>query len=335
MKYIGAATDPLDSSRKIGVLLVNLGTPERATTPALRRYLGEFLLDPRVIEIPKLFRLLLVRGIIINFRAHKSAAAYRKIWTKMGSPLMTNSVALANRTATLLGEERFSLKLAMRYGKPDIEEKLLELHKEGIHEIVVIPLYPQYSGSTNGSTFDALAKAMSQFRWVPKLHFVESYYQRSDYITAIANSITQHWQKNGKAQKLLMSFHGLPQQYITAGDPYQVQCTETARTLATVLDLCEDEWMLVFQSRLGAQAWIRPYCDEVLRSLPTQGIKSVDIICPGFSADCLETLEEIDSEKREIFIQSGGENFAYIRCLNDSQPHAELVANIVRDTVAT
>lgn len=331
MKYLGQESDIAASSSKTGVLLVNLGTPDRPVCPGLRDYLAEFLMDPRVIEIPSLLRFILVRGIIVNFRAHKSAANYRKIWTEKGSPLMINSVGLANKTAELLGSNDYVVELAMRYGKPSVAEKLEVLQQRGIRNLLVIPLYPQYSGSTNGSTFDAVAKALRKFRWVPGLQFVDSYYERPEYISAIANSISRHWEQNGRGQKLLMSFHGVPQKYITRGDPYQSQCVETAKQVAAALKLSEDEWMLVFQSRFGAEAWLQPYCDETLKSLPGQGITSVDIVCPGFSADCLETLEEIDGENREYFLQTGGERYSYIPCLNDSQEHAELISAIVRD----
>ncbi|NNC99527.1 MAG: ferrochelatase [Gammaproteobacteria bacterium] len=332
MKYFGQEADIAGESDKKGVLLINLGSPERPVCPGLRKYLSEFLMDPRVIEIPALLRFILVKGIIINFRSHKSAATYRKIWTEEGSPLLTNSQRLAERTATVLGDD-YIVEAAMRYGKPSITATLRKMHEQGIRELVVIPLYPQYSGSTNGSTFDALASALRRFRWVPKFHFINSYYQRKSYIAAIANSIEDHWAINPRAEKLVISFHGVPQKYITRGDPYQMQCTETAENLARVLGLADDEWMLVFQSRFGAEPWLQPYCDETLKLLPSQGVKSVDVVCPGFSADCLETLEEIDEENRAYFLDAGGESYSYIPCLNDHQLHAELMAEIVRDNV--
>jgi ferrochelatase len=332
MKYYGAESDFANSSSKTGVLLTNLGTPDRPVCPSLRKYLGQFLMDPRVIELPKLFRALLVRGIIVNFRSHKSAAIYRQIWTEDGSPLLLNSQALADQTALALGDD-FDVELGMRYGQPSIESALKALHDRGVRKLVVIPLYPQYSGSTNGSTFDAVAEAFSSFRWVPEFHFVDSYYQQAAYISAIANSIEEHWRVNGKADKLLMSFHGVPQKYIEKGDPYRTQCAQTAKQVAQQLGLSEDQWMLVFQSRFGAEKWLQPYCDVTLKALPSQGVKSVDIICPGFSADCLETLEEIDGENREYFMHAGGEKYSYIPCLNGGTAHAELMAEIVHSKV--
>ena len=332
MKYYGQAADITTHSSKTGVVLVNLGTPERPVCPGLRDYLSEFLMDPRVIEIPKLLRMILVKGIIINVRSHKSAATYRQIWTDKGSPLLINSINLGEKVASQLGSE-FQVEVAMRYGKPSVAEKLSALHDQGVRKLVVIPLYPQYSGSTNGSTFDAVGKALSKQRWVPSLHFVSDYYQYDTYIQAITNSIRAHWDKHGRKQKLLMSFHGIPKKYITAGDPYQSQCTETAQAIADSLELSSDDWMLVFQSRFGAQEWLQPYCDETLKSLPAQGVKSVDMICPGFSADCLETLEEIEGENKEYFMHAGGQEYSYIACLNDSDAHAALMTEIVHNTV--
>jgi len=219
MKYLGQERDINNSNSKTGVLLINLGTPERPVCPGLRKYLGEFLMDPRVIEIPKLLRMILVKGIIINVRSHKSAATYRE----------------------------------MRYGKPSVADKIAELHEKGVRKIVAIPLYPQYSGSTNGSTFDAIGSALKKQRWVPSLNFVSDYYQRDSYIKAIAGSISVHWQEHGRNDKLIMSFHGVPQKYITRGDPYQSQCIETSKAVAKELNLNDDEWMLVFQSRFGAE----------------------------------------------------------------------------------
>jgi ferrochelatase len=336
MKYLGQESDIANSNTTIGVLLVNLGTPERPVCPSLRDYLSEFLMDPRVIEIPKLLRAILVRGIIINVRSHKSAEIYRQIWTKDGSPLLINSTKLGDKVSQVLANQQgsYQVEVGMRYGKPSVADKIADLHAQGIRTLVVIPMYPQYSGSTNGSTFDALGAAFRKQRWVPQLHFVSDYYRRKTYIKAIGDSISQHWQQHGRNHKLLMSFHGIPKKYIGRGDPYQSQCRETAAAIAKYLDLKETEWILVFQSRFGAEEWLQPYCDQTLKSLPAQGIKSVDIICPGFSADCLETLEEIECENKQYFMQAGGDAYSYIPCLNDSDAHAQLMAEIVTDTTS-
>jgi len=330
MKYFGNQNDIDKSNSKIGVLLVNLGTPERPVCPSLRKYLGEFLMDPRVIEIPKLLRLILVKGIIVNFRSHKSAATYREIWTDQGSPLLINSQKLNDKVSQALGDD-YIVEVAMRYGNPSVKDKLALLHQHGARKLIVVPLYPQYSGSTNGSTFDAVAKALSKQRWVPDLRFVASYHHRDQYIQAVGNSIKAHWKENGQAEKLLFSFHGIPKKYTTKGDPYESQCRMSAQRIADYLNLNQTQWQLVFQSRFGAEEWLTPYCDETLKKLPSQGIKSVDIICPGFSADCLETLEEINGENRHYFIDAGGKEYRYIPCLNDSDSHIELMSDILRN----
>ena len=330
MKYFGKNSDIENSNGRTGVLLVNLGTPERPVCPGLRDYLSEFLMDPRVIELPALFRAILVRGIIVNVRSHKSAATYREIWTENGSPLMLNTQGLCKKTQEVLGDD-FDVAMGMRYGKPSVANALKELHDKGVRKLVAIPLYPQYSGSTNGSTFDALGKALSKHRWVPDIKFVSDYYRNPAYSKAIADSITEHWQTHGRKQKLLMSFHGIPKKYIDKGDPYQQQCLDSGKSIAKQLNLKDDEWMVVFQSRLGAQEWLRPYCDETLKLLPSQGVESVDMICPGFSADCLETLEEIEGENKEYFLEAGGKAYSYIPCLNESDAHAQLMADIVKN----
>lgn len=330
MKYIGQESDITNRNSKTGVLLINLGTPERPVCPGLRNYLSEFLMDPRVIEIPKLLRMILVKGIIINVRSHKSAATYRQIWTEDGSPLLVNTKKLGDKVSAFLGGE-FEVEVAMRYGNPSVAEKTMALHQKGVRNVVVIPLYPQYSGSTNGSTFDAIAAAYRKQRWVPSVHFVGDYYQRESYIRAVGNSIADHWARHGRKQLLVMSFHGVPKKYITRGDPYQSQCKETANRIARYLELSDNSWRLVFQSRFGSEEWLQPYCDETLKALPGQGIKSLDIVCPGFSADCLETLEEIEGENKEYFLAAGGEHYTYIPCLNDSDSHAALLCEIVRD----
>ena len=330
MKYFGNQNDIANSNNKIGVLLVNLGTPERPVCPSLRKYLGEFLMDPRVIEIPKLLRLILVKGIIVNFRSHKSAATYREIWTEQGSPLLINSQKLSDKVSQALGDN-YIVEVAMRYGNPSVKDKLALLHQHGARKLIVVPLYPQYSGSTNGSTFDAVANALSKQRWVHDLRFVASYHHHDQYIQAVGDSIKNHWKENGQAEKLLFSFHGIPKKYTTKGDPYESQCRVSAERIADYLNLNKTQWQLVFQSRFGAEEWLTPYCDETLKKLPSQGIKSVDIICPGFSADCLETLEEINGENRDYFIDAGGKEYRYIPCLNDSDSHIELMSAILRN----
>lgn len=328
MKYLGQESDFSNSSQRVGVLLCNLGTPDRPVCPSLRKYLAEFLMDPRVIELPKLLRTILVRGIIVNFRSHKSAATYREIWTEDGSPLLLNSQRLSDKVGLSLGD-KFQVEVAMRYGNPSIESKVKKLHQSGVRTVIVIPMYPQYSGSTNGSTFDALSAALIKQRWVPNLKFVGDYYQQKSYIAGVGDSIKAHWKTHGKKQKLVMSFHGVPKKFTERGDPYEWQCRESAQRIADYLELTSDEWILVFQSRLGAEEWLQPYCDKTLKALPGEGIKSVDIVCPGFSADCLETLEEIEGENKDYFMDAGGEAYSYIPCLNDSDQHVDIIKEII------
>lgn len=330
MKYLGQASDFAQSNDKVGVLLMNLGTPDRPVCPGLRKYLSEFLMDPRVIELPTFFRWILVRGIIVNFRSHKSAATYREIWTDEGSPLLVNTNKLGAKVANILGTN-YVVEVAMRYGSPSVEQKLTSLREQGVRKIIALPLYPQYSGSTNGSTFDAIAQLFSKQRWIPNFEFVSDYYQRDDYIAALGESIQQHWAQHGRKQLLLMSFHGVPKKFSERGDPYEWQCKDSAQRLADYLELDQSQWKLVFQSRLGAEEWLQPYCDKTLKQLPEQGIKSVDIICPGFSVDCLETLEEIEQENKEYFLEAGGEDYSYIPCLNDADSQAQMLAQIVKD----
>ena len=328
MKYLGTHTDIQNANTQTGVLLCNLGTPAEPTYRGLRQYLSQVLMDPRVIELPSFFRALLVKGLIINVRSFQSAATYRQIWTEEGSPLLVNSTRLAARLNHMLGNQ-YQVEVAMRYGEPSIAAKLAQLHQQGVRKLVIIPMYPQYSGSTNGATFDAIGKALSKQRWVPSLSFVSDYHHCDHYINAIAHSIKQHWQQHGRNEKLLMSFHGVPKKYITRGDPYQQQCEESARRIAAKLNLNDNEWVLVFQSRFGAEEWLQPYCDRTLQSLPAQGITSVDVVCPGFSVDCLETLEEIKIENRDYFLAAGGRKFSYIACLNDTEEHAKLMMKLL------
>lgn len=330
MKYFGEHKDLDRSNSLTGVLLINLGSPERPVCPGLRKYLAQFLTDPRVIELPAFFRNLLVKGIIINVRSHKSAATYREIWTEQGSPLLLHTKELSEAVQKKIGDKQYMVDFAMRYGKPDIKQKVQKLHTKGCRKLIIIPMYPQYSGSTTGSVFDDVANALQQQRWVPDLKFINEYYQNPLYINAICTSIKQHWKEHGQAQKLIISFHGVPQRYVENGDPYQQQCEQTAQAIAKQLKLKDDEWKLVFQSRFGKEPWLQPYCDETLKALPDSGIKSVDMICPGFAADCLETLEEIEQENKEYFEEAGGEEYRYIKCLNSSDDHVKLICDIIK-----
>ncbi|MGB1799390.1 MAG: ferrochelatase [Gammaproteobacteria bacterium] len=332
MKYKGNPEYKHDSPACIGVLITNLGTPDAATPAALRKYLAEFLSDPRVIEVPKPIWWCILHGIILRTRPKKSAEAYEKVWTENGSPLLDFSLKQLEGIKATIKEKTnlpVNVELAMRYGNPSIQSGLEKLRAANAQRLLVLPLYPQYSASTTASAFDAVAKELSQWRHLPELRMVNHYHDNSAYIDALANSIKEHWQTNAKPEKLIFSFHGLPKHYFLAGDPYHCECHKTARLVAEKLGLNDDEWQVTFQSRFGPREWLKPYTDVTLKQLAKKGTKSVNIICPGFSADCLETIEEIDMQNREFFIEAGGEQFSYIPALNDKPEHIELLSNII------
>jgi ferrochelatase len=316
----------------LGILLTNLGTPDAPTAPALRRYLAEFLWDRRVVDVPRPLWWLILHGIILRIRPARSARLYRKVWTADGSPLLL----IARRQQALLQQVleaqwpgRTRVALGMRYGNPSIAAALTELRAAGVQQVLVLPLYPQNSCSTTASTFDAVADALRATRDVPSVRFVADYHADAAYIDALAASVREVRQVGAPAQRLLFSFHGTPERYRTEGDPYHQQCLTTARLTAERLGLNDDEWQVSFQSRFGREPWLQPYTDEVLQALPAQGISHVQVICPGFSADCLETLEEIAGENRELFLHAGGESFHYIPALNDRPDHIAALAGIV------
>ncbi len=330
--YIGNRDFKHDSESCTGVLVTNLGTPDAPTPSALRRYLGEFLADPRVVEVPRVIWWFVLHGFILRTRPKRSAAAYKKIWTESGSPLLTISKRQAAGIQKYLDEhttDKFHVKLAMRYGKPSIQSGLKKLQQANAKKIILMPLYPQYSASTTASTFDAVVDVLKTWRDIPELHLVKHYHDMPDYIDALAESINEHWQQNYRAEKLLFSFHGIPKAYFDAGDPYYCECRKTARLVAEKLNLNEEEWILTFQSRFGPKEWLKPYTDVTLKELASTGTKNVYIICPGFSADCLETLEEINIRYRDLFLQAGGEKFTYIPALNDRPSHIHALANII------
>lgn len=312
-------------------MLVNLGTPEAPTPEALRRYLAEFLADPRVVEAPPLLWKPILHGIVLQARPRRSAQAYARIWTEEGSPLL----AISRRQREAL-EARLGLPVAlgMRYGRPSIEEGLLALEGEGAGRILVFPLYPQYSATTTASAFDRVTEVLRRWRLVPDIRFVHHYHDHPAYIHALAESVRAWRGEHGGADMLLMSFHGIPESYARKGDPYPEACRRTAGLLAEALGLDEGAWLLSFQSRFGPKAWLKPYTDRALRRLARKGVKSVQVICPGFSADGLETLEEIAIENRKAFLEAGGEDYQYIPCLNDAPAHIEALAAIAREQMA-
>lgn len=316
-----------------GVLLVNLGTPDAPDAPSLRRYLKEFLSDPRVVEIPRIIWNVILYGIILNTRPAKSAAKYRSVWTENGSPLMHISLQQQKALQKAM-DTRFNgpvkIELAMRYGNPSIASGLLKLKAAGARRLLILPLYPQYCAATNATSFDKVFDELKRWRWVPELRLVNHYHDHPGYIEALASSVLEHWEQHPRGQQLIMSFHGIPKRNLMLGDPYHCECYKTARLLAEALNLKAHEWRVTFQSRFGKAEWLQPYTDKTLQALPAEGIKNVDIICPGFAADCLETLEEIQQENREYFQHAGGENYHYIPALNANSKHIHALADIIQ-----
>jgi len=332
-----AAHAGLERPACTGILLTNLGTPEAPTPAALRRYLAEFLWDPRVVDTSRPLWWLILHGIILRTRPRRSAAAYRKVWTEAGSPLL----AITRRQAECLQQALHDadspapqVVMAMRYGQPSIAAGLQRLRELNARRVLILPLYPQYSAATTASTFDAVAEVYKGQRWLPELRMVMHYHDHPGYIAALAQSVRAHWRQHGRGGKLLFSFHGIPQDYFESGDPYPCECRKTARLLAEALELGEGQWALAFQSRFGPRAWVQPYTDATLREWAEQGCKRVDVICPGFAADCLETLEEIEMQNRALFLAAGGEEFHYIPALNDSDVHIGALAALVREHIA-
>jgi len=320
-------------SAKTAVLLANLGTPEAPTTPALRRYLGQFLWDPRLVEIPRALWWLILHGIILRLRPSRSAGKYALIWTAEGSPLKLHTERQAKLLAGALGEagaRNIVVSWAMRYGEPGIKAVLDRLKAEGVARILILPLYPQYAASSTASVFDEVANWLARSRNIPELRFVRSFHDDPGYIATLAASVEDYWGKHGRPNQLVMSFHGLPRYTLERGDPYHCECQKTARLLAEALGLSAEQWQLAFQSRFGRTEWLKPYTQPTLEALGRAGIGRVDVICPGFVGDCLETLEEIAIEARAAFLQAGGREFHYIPCMNERDDWIAALAELSR-----
>jgi len=336
-RYVDESGFRHDAPDCVGVLLVNLGTPDEADTRSVRRYLAEFLWDPRVVEIWRPLWWLLLHGVILRARPRKVAALYRSIWTPEGSPLLVipqqQRELIAGRL-TELASGRVETVLAMRYGSPSIQAGLDELRRRGANRLLVLPLYPQYSATTTASVFDEVSRVLSGLRRVPGLRFIQNYHDDPAYIRALAAGIREHWGANGRPDKLMMSFHGIPRRCLLAGDPYYCEVQKTARLLAESLELADGQWLLAFQSRFGREEWLTPYVDRTLRDWGKAGIDRVDVVCPGFSADCLETLEEISVQNREAFLESGGREFHYIPALNARPDHVEMLSQLLLKNMA-
>lgn len=336
MKYQGSPKFNHGQTDKIGVLITNLGTPDAPKKAELKRYLKEFLSDPRVVEVPKLIWWMILNLVILNIRPKRSAKAYSSVWTERGSPLMYHTQDQANALRSKLQKnygENIVVEFAMRYGSPSISSTLESMLQSGVRKVLVLPLYPQYCASTSGSTFDAVANDFSQRRWLPELRFITHYHDNPDYIQAVAQSIKAHWEKHGQADKLVFSYHGIPKRYLLNGDPYHCECYKTSRLIAEQLGLNSEQYFTSFQSRFGREEWLQPYTDQSLKAFPAQGIKSVQICCPGFSADCLETIEEIGEENREYFMHAGGERYEYIPALNAQPQHIDALAGLIESNL--
>lgn len=317
---------------RIGILLTNLGTPDAPTPAALRRYLREFLWDRRVVDLPRPLWWLILNGIILRTRPARSARAYQAVWSTEGSPLLATSRRQQQKLQQQLdamAPGRYMVELGMRYGNPSIASGLGKFQLAGINTITLLPLYPQNSCSTTASTLDALGDALRCTRSVPHLRFIADYHDHPLYIQALAESVREAWRVREAGERLIFSFHGTPVRFRDEGDPYYRQCMRTAELVAVELALPDKQWQVTFQSRFGREEWLQPYTDKTLEKLAREGVKLVDVICPGFSADCLETLEEIAVENREWFLQAGGESLRYIPALNERDAHIALMARLV------
>ena len=332
VKYIGEKDYEHGSKEKIGVLITNLGTPDAPNKKELKVYLNQFLSDPRVIELPKILWQIILKLVILQIRPSKSAEAYKQIWTDKGSPLLDIANRQLNKIQSSFSSknENIVFEVGMRYGNPSIPDALLKLQKKQVRRLLVLPMYPQYCAATTGSTFDEVTNVLQKWRWIPEMRFINQYFEEKNYIEALSNSIKSFWKKTSKPQKIIFSYHGIQKRYLTNGDPYHCFCLKTTRLVKEYMGLSDDEIMTTFQSRFGREEWLKPYTSETLKELPKQGIKNIHIISPGFSSDCLETLEELEEENKEYFMESGGENYHYIPCLNDHDDHIDFFVNLIK-----
>ena len=336
MHYQPEPTYTHGTPEKTGILLINLGTPDAPTPEAVRRYLKEFLSDPRVVEMPKALWWLILNGIILNTRPKKSAAKYAKVWLKEGSPLRVYTDKQAALLQGYLGQRTkapFVVDYAMRYGNPGIPQVLRKLKEQNCQRILIVPMYPQYAASTTATAYDIVFDELQQMRNPPALRTIKDFHDHPGYIKALANNINDYWMKNGRPEKLLMSFHGLPNYTLDKGDPYHCECHKTGRLLAQQLGLKPEQYAISFQSRLGRHEWLKPYTAATLKELGQQKTKRLDVTCPGFVADCLETLEEIALEGKETFQHAGGGEYHYIPCLNDRNDWMHALTDLVLDNL--
>ena len=330
MRYHTSPDFHRDTAERIGILLVNSGTPDSPRPRDVRRFLARMLGDRRVVDLPRALWLPILYGLILPLRPAKVAPKYRKVWTPRGSPLLDQCERLRAALTSTLAQRMlapFSVELGMLYGTPSVPEGLAKLRESGAQRILVVPMFPQYCGATTGAVYDQVNAELSRWRWLPELRFIAEYHDQPEYIEALRESVAQHWRAHGRTGHLLISFHGIPERYFHQGDPYFCKCQKTARLLAEELMLEEGQWSVSFQSRFGPAEWLRPYTLETLEQMPGRGIKDITVVCPGFAVDCLETLEEIDVENRTAFLRAGGQRFEYVPALNARTEHARHLAN--------
>jgi len=328
MKFKGEQNFQHEYEQKKGVLIAYLGTPDSPDVLSVRRYLKEFLSDPRIIEVPKIIWWFVLNIFILNFRSFNSARLYKSIWTDGGSPLLVNCIKIKEKVQKSL-PSNYQVALGMRYGNPSIKSALNELKEANCRDIEVITLFPHYSATTVGSIFDAVSTEIKSWRWVPSVKFLNSYHDNPLLIEILSERIQKSFDSQGKPDKLVFSYHSIPKKYFDSGDPYHCLCQKTSRLIAEKLSLDEKDYITAFQSRFGPSEWLKPYTSETMKSLPKEGIKSVQVVSPGFGVDNLETLQEIDIENKEYFEDAGGENFHYIPCLNDDDDHVEFLISLI------
>ena len=328
MKFKGEQNFQHENEQKKGVLIAYLGTPDSPDVLSVRRYLKEFLSDPRIIEVPKIIWWFVLNIFILNFRSFNSARLYKSIWTDGGSPLLVNCIKIKEKVQKSL-PSNYQVALGMRYGNPSITSALNELKEANCRDIEVITLFPHYSATTVGSIFDAVSTEIKSWRWVPSVKFLNSYHDNPLLIEILSKRIKKSFESQGKPDKLVFSYHSIPKKYFDSGDPYHCLCQKTSRLIAEKLSLDDKDYITAFQSRFGPSEWLKPYTSETMKSLPKEGIKSVQVVSPGFGVDNLETLQEIDIENKEYFEDAGGENFHYIPCLNDDDDHVEFLISLI------
>lgn len=336
MSFLGTESYQHGEPAPIGILLTNVGTPAAPTAQAVRPYLAEFLSDKRVIEMPDWQWKPILHGILLNTRPRKSAQLYERVWTDAGSPLLLMLEAQAVALQAYFDKRApvpIKVSFGMRYGEPSISNALREMHKANVRRVLTMPLFPQYSATTTATSLDAVFAELQSWRWLPELRTINHYHDHPGYIQAVANSIHDQWAQTGQPQRLLFSFHGIPKRYFLDGDPYYCECQQTARLIAAELSLPDDMWFVAFQSRLGRQEWLRPYTDATLAEWGREGLQHIDAVCPGFSADCLETSDEVGYEGKKSFQEAGGGQFNYIPALNDRPDHIQTLANIINDNL--